>query len=41
MHFEVIRFIITNNAYVLFQVLSNFDIPDPCSLVELNIESFL
>lgn len=26
---------------VFFQVLNNFDIPDPCSFVELNIESFL
>jgi hypothetical protein len=29
------------SACVFFQVLNNFDIPDPCSFVELNIESFL
>jgi len=30
-----------SSCCVFFQVLNNFDIPDPCSFVELNIESFL
>jgi len=41
-YFGVIYNTTINSAcYIYFQVLNNFDIPDPCSFVELNIESFL